>query len=191
MLSDREIRNSLKCGEIEITGWYPEPFIGPSSVDLHLDNKAMILDKRKFAIGEPMHFAEKEKSADKFTEYNGWNEITIHPGEFYILSSVEKLKFADDIVGFIQGRSSVARMGINVHAAGFFDCGFEGTATLEVTNFTSQPVIIPKYTRICQMTFARTGLPAEIPYGMKKDSKYQNQSGPTITKISNDYKNEN
>lgn len=190
ILSDGEIKEALARGDIGISG-LTELYFGPSSLDLHLDNKAMILDDSKFSEGEIMDFREKEKTAGKFTEYNDWDEIVIYPGEFYILSSVEKIKFADDIVGFIQGRSSIARMGINIHAAGFFDCGFEGTATLEVTNFTKHPIRIPKNTRICQMVFARTGKPAEIPYGKKKDSKYQGQSGPTITSIHKDYGNTN
>ena len=190
ILSDGEIKRAIKKHEIAITG-VEDIYLGPSSVDLHLDNKAMILDNDKFSEGEMMDFKEKEKTAGKFTEYNGWDEIIIYPGEFYILSSVEKIKFADNIVGFIQGRSSIARMGINIHAAGFFDAGFEGTATLEVTNFTKHPIKIPKDTRICQMVFARTGFSAEIPYNRKRDSKYQGQSGPTITSIHKDYDNKN
>jgi dCTP deaminase len=188
ILSDIEIKEAMAVGEIEVYNPANLPlYVGPSSLDLHLDNKAMILDKDKFVEGEMMSFAEKEKSADKFTAYDGWDELIIYPGEFYILSSVEKIKFADNVVGFIQGRSSIARMGINIHAAGYFDAGFEGTATLEVTNFTNYPIKIPKHTRICQMVFARTGKPAEIPYSKKKDSKYQGQSGPTITSIHKDY----
>ena len=196
LLSDIEIKEAMKKGEIEISG-HPDIYIGPSSLDLHLDNKAMILDDTKVKLSEPIHYKEhsfqglsfedKEKSASMFSEYNGWDKIVIYPGEFYILSSVEKIKFADDIAGFIQGRSSIARMGINIHAAGYFDVGFEGTATLEVTNFTKFPIIIPKDTRICQMVFARTGKKAEVPYNKKKDSKYQGQSGPTITSIHKDY----
>ena len=190
ILSDNEIRDAIAKGDIEVSG-VDEIYIGPSSLDLHLDNKAMILDDSKFTtMGSSqnvMDFREKEKSADKFTEHKDWEDIIIFPGEFYILSSKEKIKFADNIVGFIQGRSSLARMGINIHAAGYFDAGFEGTATLEVTNFTKYPIRIPAGTRVCQMVFARTGTPATVPYNKKKDSKYQGQSGPTITSIHEDY----
>lgn len=196
LLSDIEIKEAIKNKEIEISG-YPDIYIGPSSVDLHLDNKAMILDDEKIKLSTYIHYGEqsfqglsfedREKSASMFTEYSGWDKIIIYPGEFYILSSIERIKFADNIAGFIQGRSSIARVGINVHNAGYFDVGFEGTATLEVANFTKYPVLIPKHTRICQMVFAKTGKPAEIPYWKKKDSKYQGQSGPTITKINEDY----
>ena len=186
ILSDKEIKEAIESKDLIITG-QDELHIGPSSLDLHLDSKAMILDDSKFLEGEIMRFDNRLSSSDKFSAYEGWSEITIHPGEFYILSSVERIKFADDMVGFIQGRSSIARMGINIHAAGFFDAGFEGTATLEVTNFTKHPVVIPAFTRICQMVFARTGKKAELPYGKRGTSKYQGQSGPTITSIYKDY----
>ena len=78
-------------------------------------------------------------------------------------------------------------MGIQVHAAGFADAGFEGTITLEVTNLTDRPIVIPAGTRICQMVFARTGKPSENPYGKNKRSKYQGQIGPTLTRINKDY----
>jgi len=185
ILSDIEIKEAIASGDIEITG-SEELYIGPSSVDLHLDNKAMFLKKR--IAGDMIDISKKEMSADCFEEYNGWDYIIIDPDDFVILSSIEKMKFADNIAGFIQGRSSIARLGLNIHCAGYFDVGFEGTATLEITNFTTHPIYIPKGTRICQMVFARTGKPAEVPYSKKKDSKYQGQSGPTITKIYEDYK---
>jgi len=185
VLSDREIKECIRSGAIEVSG-VEELYIGPSSLDLHLDNKAMILDPTKITE-DHINLSDKEKIAKLFTAFNGWDDICIMPGEFYLLSSVERIKFADNVVGFIQGRSSIARVGINIHTAGYFDAGFEGTATLEVTNFTRQPISIPKNTRICQMVFARMKEPAEIPYSKKKDSKYQQQTGPTITSVYQDY----
>lgn len=195
VLNDTDIKNAIANKEIEITG-HELLYIGPSSVDLHLDNNAMILDEDKIKksafkqVGDQyfkgLKFGDPD-SKDMFTEYNDWDEIVIYPGEFYILSTVERIKFADDIVGFVQGRSSIARLGINIHAAGFCDAGFEGTITLEVTNFTKFPISIPKGTRIGQMVFARAQSKAEVPYNKKKDSKYNGQSGPTTTKIHQDY----
>lgn len=185
ILSDKEIKNMLESKELIIDT--PDLYIGPSSVDMHLDNKAMI-----FVKGELKSVIRiDEGNSDSFKEYNDWDELTIYPNEFYILSTVERFKLADNIVGFVQGRSSIARAGISIHMAGFIDCGFEGNVTLEVTNFTNCPIVIPKNTRIGQIVFARTGEPAEIPYSKKKDSKYQGQSGPTITSIHKDYHNEN
>lgn len=183
ILSDYDIKKAISEGKIEITGH--ELYIGPCSVDLHLENKAMILSSN-LTSHRYLDISQKDKSADLFEEYKDWDYIDIMPGEFYILSTIERLKFSDDVVGFIQGRSSIARMGINIHCAGFFDAGFEGTATLEVTNFTRYPIRIPKDTRICQMVFAKTITPSEVPYSKKYDSKYMGQSGPTLTKAYHD-----
>lgn len=192
ILSDREIREAMENGDLEISG-YPELYIGPSSLDMHLDNKAMILDKNKMVSmqldgGDAIiDVSDPKKSKDLFTADDGWESIILYPGEFYILSTIERIRFGDNIVGFIQGRSSIARIGINVHNAGYFDAGFDGTATLEVTNLTKYPIRLPKNTRICQMVFARTGKPAEVPYSKKKDQKYQGQSGPTITSLHREF----
>lgn len=192
LLSDKTIRDLVSQGfvgypkGIGITG-IDNPYIGPSSVDLHLDNKAKILDIKKVGKDtKPINISDP-KLVDLFTEHNDWKEITIHPGEFYLLHSKEILTFPDDIAGFIQGRSSIARLGINIHAAGFFDPGFHGSATLEVTNFTSVPITIPAGTRIAQMLFVQVDQPVGVNYRDKKDSKYFGQSEPTITKSFQDY----
>lgn len=184
ILSDGEIREELLNGDLEITG-VNDIYKGPSSVDMHLDNKARIFKRNSQSF-----IRLDDNIKDNFIEHNDWDEIIIHPGKFYILSTVERFELPDDLVGFVQGRSSIARAGISIHMAGFVDAGFKGNITLEVTNFTNCPIIVPKNTRIGQIVFARMGKKAEIPYGMKKDSKYQNQSGPTITSIHKDYKHD-
>lgn len=184
ILSDVEIKEALEKEDLKIEG-VEDLYVGPSSVDLHLDNTALILDKTK-TEGIKSIRTDKD-SSEYFTEHKDWKEITIYPDEFYILSTREKLTFNSSIAGFIQGRSSIARLGINIHNAGFFDPNFSGTATLEVTNFTRIPITIPADTRICQMVFIRTGKSSENGYHKKKDSKYQGQSGPTLTKIHKDY----
>lgn len=184
ILSDRSIKNLIDDGTI---GAYNSDgsnmYIGPSSLDLHLDNKALILDlDKKDAIN-----VKDPEINKRFKNYSGWDEITINPGEFYILHTKERLSFPRDIAGFIQGRSSLARLGINIHAAGFFDPGFSGTATLEVTNFTSVPITIPANTRIAQMVFVKLDQPVEVDYSQKSDRKYMGQNDPTLTKIYKDY----
>lgn len=180
-MSDGEIRKAIEEGEIEVTG-HPGIHVGSSSIDLHLHNSSKVMKR-----GEAIHL-KKEYQDDLFESNNDWEEVTIYPGEFYVMSTKERIKFADNIVGFVQGRSSLARLGIQVHCAGFADAGFDGTITLEVTNLSPRAITIPKDTRICQVVFDKMKKPAEIPYGKNKNSKYQGQSGPTVTRISNDYK---
>lgn len=184
LLSDHDIKIEMQKGEIIIEG-SDALYIGPSSVDMHLDNVSKILTRELENTGHSIYVGED--SSEAFKEHSDWDEITIHPGEFYILSTVEKITLGDDIAAFVQGRSSIARLGINIHAAGFIDPGFSGNITLEVTNFTSIPIVIPKNTRICQLVFMYTCSPCDVPYNMKKDSKYMNQTGPTLTEIHKDY----
>lgn len=182
ILSDKLIKEEIVNHRIKIAG-VNDLYIGPSSLDLHLDNKAMILKHSNQAI------RTDEDCSERFEEYSDWDEITIYPGEFYILHTKEFMSFPRDVAGFIQGRSSIARLGINVHAAGFFDPGFAGTATLEVTNFTNVPITIPKDTRICQMVFLRVDGEVDVDYSQKKDSKYMGQCAPKLTEIQKDYEN--
>lgn len=82
----------------------------------------------------------------------------------------------------------MARLGLNVHCAGFFDAGFSGTATLELTNFTKKPIILYENMRICQLVFFRTISPSKVPYYKKKDAKYNKQIKPEQSKIYEDKK---
>lgn len=183
ILSDREIKESLKRKEIKIEGIKKkELFIGSSSVDLHLDNDAQILEKH----GGVMSTLDPKTIEGRFKHYIGWDKITILPEKFYILSTKEFITLPNNIAGFMHGRSSFARIGLNIHAAGFFDPGFSGNATLEVTNFTNIPIILYNNQRICQMIFMKLGTKVDVPYGNKPDSKYQNQKGPKISKIHED-----
>ena len=180
VLSDVSIKTALKEGELKIEGHRPL-YIGPSSVDLHLKDYAEVL------ISDGKHWAMdvKDKRTLTFKKFK-FKKLAIYPNEFYLVSTKENITFGNSIVGFLQGRSSLARLGLNVHCAGFFDAGFSGTATLELTNFTKKPIIIYKGMRICQMVFVRTDCPPTIPYGEKKDQKYQSQTKPKLSKIYED-----
>lgn len=184
-MSDRDIKSAIENKEIKISGWEPL-YIGPGSVDLHLDNRAKIMPTGT-QYNEAVDLSDEDSIKELFVNYDGWDSITISPREFYILSTVEHITLSNGIVSFLQGRSSIARAGLQVHCAGFFDCGFSGTATLELSNLTNHPIKIPKNTRICQMVFFRTDSECEIPYNEKADSKYSGQEGPTLTEIHRDY----
>lgn len=173
ILSDRTIKKLSQKGLI--VNKFRELYTGPNSVDMHLLGESKIL-KQDVIIDC------KENNDDKFVSIN-FDELVLYPGKFYILSTEEILDLPDDITAFVQGRSSLARTGISVHAAGFVDSGFKGTITLEVTNMTSVPIKIYKGMRICQIVFAKADKKSLIPYGKKKDAKYQNQMKPGLSKI--------
>jgi len=179
MLSDADIAKYISDGSISIIG--DDLYIGPASVDLHLDNRMKCLSEhRTVALDSAVD------NSGAFESYDGWDELIVYPGGFYVLSTVENITLGSNIAGFVHGRSSLARIGLNIHMAGFVDPGFSGTITLEVTNFTEVPIILRKNMRIGQMTFIRTESASMIPYNLKKDSKYRNQSGPTLSKIHQD-----
>lgn len=185
MLSDADIQNKIGAGAIQIEG-SSDLYIGPASVDLHLDNKAKILLSSDEDVGSWGIIDTKKNNDVKFETYNGWERIFILPGLFYILSTTEHVTLSNKIAGFVHGRSSLARLGLNIHMAGFVDPGFSGTITLEVTNFTQRQIILYRDMRIGQMTFIETDTPSLIPYNEKKDSKYVGQQGPTLSKLYND-----
>lgn len=188
ILSDRDLKFEIDTGRLKIEG-VPDVYLGPSSVDMHLDNKAKVIEPDEEDVEEfaRIYIQDQTSSALAFSTHDDWDSITIYPGCFYILSTVEKVTLPDNIAGFVQGRSSLARLGLNIHAAGFVDPGFSGNITLEVTNFTPIPIVIPKNTRICQVVFMYTKNPCEVPYNLKNDSKYNGQTGPTLTAIHKDY----
>jgi dCTP deaminase len=175
ILSDRDIKKAIKNKELKIEG-VKDLYIGPSSIDLHLRGIA------KQLIDKGVMIDTRRKNSITFNEF-AFETILLSPGEFYLVSTKEILTLGDSIVGFIQGRSSLGRIGLNIHAAGFFDAGFSGSATLELTNFTNRPILLYEGMRICQMVFARTISPSEIPYSKKKDAKYQGQVKPEQSKI--------
>ena len=129
--------------------------IGPASVDLRLDNTYIV---------------------DGITRM--CESITFEPGKLYICSTIEAVRMPLDLSGYVTGRSSVGRMGIQVHqTAGFVDPGFTGQITLEVLNVTQKPVTLRCWDRVCQIVFHRTEGAAAY------DGRYQNQQGPVTTKF--------
>lgn len=186
MLSDRNIYSAIKDGKIKVGGVEGKVAIGPASVDLHLDNKAQILQATNMSEMEGRVLDIKKDNSKSFHQYNGWHRLIIKPGDFYVLSTIEKIELNSLHSGFVHGRSSLARLGLNIHMAGFVDPGFCGNITLEVTNFTKIPIVIYHGTRIGQMTFMKLDSPSEIDYGSKLDSKYQGQEGPTLSRSNED-----
>lgn len=174
ILSDKGIKEAIKNKDFKIDTNGTELYIGPSSIDLHLDNKAKI----------DVPFSPKHPNG--FKDFDDWDEIIINPGYFYVLSTVEKIYMGRGVAGFVNGRSSLAREGLNIHLAGFVDPGFAGNITLEITNFRNKPIVLKKNLRVCQLVLLSTDQPVETSYAEKKDSKYQFQIGPTLRKQENE-----
>src|SRR6185436_9520736 len=109
----------------------------------------------------------------------------MQPGSFALANTVEKLELADDLLGRIEGRSSLGRLGIIVHGtASVFDPGWTGIPTMELGNLGVMPVALYPGMRICAFTFEEVSSPVEVPYRKKKNNKYAGQKSPLASKLS-------
>jgi dCTP deaminase len=174
VLSDKDIRSSIKSGKIEIDP-YDEQNIEPASVDLRIGSEFKVA--RKSHRYSTVDLGSNETDAIQYVHKDG--SVTIHPEMFVLATSMEKIMLSDEIVAHVLGRSSLGRLGISVHqTAGYIDPGFEGQITLELSNHGPAPVHISHGQRICQIVFEELSSSAEEPYG-HSGSQYQNQSGAT------------
>ena len=174
VLSDGTIRRLVEKGRIVIDPWDPE-LVQPASVDLRLGNSFRVFHNHRIAaidLREPPTNLTEEVTGEMFV---------IHPGEFVLGVTAEYVELPDDIVARIEGKSSLGRLGLIVHAtAGFVDPGFKGTLTLEITNLTRVPIKLYPGILIAQLSFMALDAPAERPYGSEAlGSHYQGQTAAT------------
>lgn len=189
ILSDRDIKKALKDGRIAIEspGSDHEANIHASSIDLRLGKFFKLYDPNKCLLLDPL----KMNSFEGVTKLIGINDpakpFILHPGDFVLGVTVEKIKLADDMVARVEGRSSLGRLGVIIHStAGFVDAGFEGNITLEITNINRIPVALYPGMRVCQLAFEPMSSPADIPYNKKASSKYQGQELPEESRLNLD-----
>ncbi len=177
VLSDGTIRELVAAGRIAIDPWDPG-MIQPASVDLRLgDSFRVFHNHRTSAIDlrdPPGNLTEEVVPAPG-------EPFVIHPGEFCLGRTLEWVRIPNDIVARIEGKSSLGRLGLIVHAtAGFCDPGFEGTLTLELNNLTRVPIKLYPSLPIAQLSFMALDRPAETPYGSPGlGSHYQGQRAAT------------
>jgi dCTP deaminase len=177
ILSDRTIREELAAGRIGIDP-LDESCIQPSSVDLRLDRLFRVF------LNHTMPVIDVRKDLSDLTrevEIDQGDAFILHPGEFVLGSTFEKVSLPDDLVARIEGKSSLGRLGLLIHStAGFIDAGFSGHITLELSNVANLPITLYPGMKIGQVSFLRMTTPADVPYGSSKvGSKYQGQRGPT------------
>jgi len=185
ILSDQDILKAITSKKVVITPFKKE-LIQPSSYDLRLANSFRIFKNTKQA------YLDVRNPAGDFMELVTVKEnepIIIHPGEFLLGETMEYFEFPDDLVGRLEGKSSLARIGVVIHAtAGYFDPGFKGTGTLEMSNMANIPIALYAGMKIGQMSFYQMTSPAKVPYGSRGlGSKYQGQRGPTESRLFKDF----
>jgi dCTP deaminase len=177
ILSDRTIREQLAAGRIGIDP-LDDSCIQPSSVDLRLDKLFRVF------LNHTMSVIDVRKDLSDLTqevEIADGDAFILHPGEFVLGSTSEKVSLPDDVVARIEGKSSLGRLGLLIHStAGFIDAGFSGHITLELSNVANLPITLYPGMKIGQVSFLQMTTPADVPYGSSKvGSKYQGQRGPT------------
>ncbi len=187
ILSDREIEAALDSRRIVIDPMFDRNLqVQPCSVDLRLGSRFALFKPSATPFIDP-----SEHDSSEFTELTAVEEghmFVLHPGEFVLGCTMERVEVPDDLLAKVDGRSSLGRLAILIHAtAGFIDPGFRGTITLELSNVGRLPVALRPGMRICQISFETLTSPARRPYGSHhRGSKYQDQSGPTPSRIRED-----
>ncbi|MCI0842619.1 MAG: dCTP deaminase, partial [Chloroflexi bacterium] len=179
-------RDELKKGRIVIDP-FDDSAVQPASVDLRLSGSFRVFR------GTSKPFIDVRQPVDDLTELiqiSAEEPFVIQPGTFFLGSTLETITLPDDIVGRVDGKSSLGRLGLLVHAtAGYVDPGWTGTLTLELSNQSQMPIALYLGMRIAQISFQRLSTAVDRPYGSPElGSKYQGQTGPTPSRISEEFR---
>ncbi len=180
LLSDRDIKAELATGRIGLSPSDSE-MVQPSSVDVRLDRYFRLFDNHKYAVIDP---AADQPELTRLIEVDPEEGFILHPGEFVLGSTYEKVSLPDDIAARLEGKSSLGRLGLLTHStAGFIDPGFEGHVTLELSNVATLPIRLWPGMKIGQLCFFKLSSAAERPYGAGATySRYLGQRGPTASR---------
>ena len=186
VLSDRTIKEEIAQGRIVIDPLDPG-CIQPASVDVHLDRKLLVFK----TWHHPFYIDVKQNLDDlnEVVEIKDDSPFFLNPGEFVLASTLESITLPDDIVGRLEGKSSLGRIGLLIHStAGYVDPGWRGHLTLELSNVAKLPITLYYGMRIGQVSFLRLSSPAERLYGDEGlGSKYQGQVEPTASRYYKDF----
>ncbi len=184
VLSDRDIKKALKEKRLVIK---PTPDfdvqLGSCSIDLRLGNTFRVFDHSRYPYIDP---AKKDYSNEitKVIKVDKGNSFIMQPGDFVLAVALENVKIPADLVGRLEGRSSLGRLGLVVHStAPMFDPGWDGKPVLELGNLGRMAIKLTVGMRICAMSFEELTSPAEVPYTSKKFAKYKFQQGPEESRI--------
>ena len=181
VLSDRTIREEIESGRIVIDPFEPSN-VQPSSVDVRVDRQFRVFHNARYPyidVRQPMD------DLTELVEISDEEPFILHPGEFVLGQTLERVTLPDDLVARLEGKSSLGRLGLLIHStAGFVDSGFSGNLTLELSNVANLPITIYYGMPIGQISFMRMDGPVERPYGSgEAGSKYQGQAEPTPSRF--------
>ena len=191
VLSDVDIRRYIDQGKIRISPELPSEQFGSCSVDFRLGAEFSIFEHSRHA-----YIDVREKSAIqdlmRTVIVEPSQPFILQPREFALAITEERLELDDDVLGRLEGRSSLGRIGIIVHGtAGLFDPGWRGKATLELSNLGIMPVALYPGMRICSFTFEQLSSPVSTPYYKKVNNKYAGQTQPLASRLTAEVSPEN
>lgn len=189
VLSDRDLKKAFLQRRILIT---PKPDLaqqlGSCSIDLRLGDSFRVFEHSRIPYIDPL---QKDYSSEitREVKVKKGEHFVMQPGDFVLAVTLERIKISDDLMGRLEGRSSLGRVGIVVHStASVFDPGWDGKCVLELGNLSRMAVSLTVGMRICAMTFEELSSKVDIPYSMNKRSKYVGQKGPDESRISREAK---
>lgn len=184
VLSDVDIKRYLAEGKIRISPELPPEQFGSCSVDFRLGNTFSIFEHSRHPYIDLKANANIEDFMRTITVPTG-EPFILQPREFALAITEEALELDNDVLGRLEGRSSLGRIGIIVHGtAGLFDPGWSGKATLELSNLSIMPVALYPGMRICSFTFEQLSSPVSVPYRKKQGNKYAGQTSPLASRLS-------
>ncbi|HXE14823.1 MAG TPA: dCTP deaminase [Bryobacteraceae bacterium] len=189
VLSDVDIRRYMQAGKIRISPELPPEQWGSCSVDFRLGAEFSVFEHSRHAFIDLRQKGAIQDIMSTVVVKPG-DAFILQPREFALAITEETLELDDDVLGRLEGRSSLGRIGIIVHGtAGLFDPGWRGKATLELSNLGRMPVALYPGMRICSFTFEQLSSPVSVPYYKKAGNKYAGQTSPVASKLTTEVSN--
>lgn len=188
VLSDRDILKRLKKKSIIVTPPIDKKTqLSSCSIDLRLYHEFYTFEYSKLAFLDPYNKNQEIPMHKIVVKKN--ESFILQPNAFVLASTIEYIELPDDIVGRLEGRSSIGRLGVVIHStAPMIHPGWRGQLTLELGNIGLMPVAVYPGMRICSLTFELLSTPCDKPYYKQEDKKYIGQSGPTMSKITKEFR---
>ena len=186
VLSDKTILEEVAKGRIVFRP-FDASCVQPSSVDLHLSRQFRVFRNTRYPY---IDVRSNQEGLTELVEIADEEPFILHPGEFVLGGTLEWVGLPDDVVGRLEGKSSLGRLGLIIHStAGYVDPGWQGRLTLELSNVANLPITLYYGMRIGQISFLRMTTPVERPYGSPElGSKYQGQQEPTPSRFHEDFR---
>jgi dCTP deaminase len=181
VLSDHTIKLEMAAGRIVVAPCDPDD-IQPSSVDLHLGDDFQVFRNSRYPYIDP---AREQPGLTERVTASREEPFVLHPGEFTLGTTIERIALPADIVGRLEGKSSLGRLGLLIHStAGYVDPGWDGMLTLELSNVANLPILLSPGMKIGQISFSRMTTEVDRPYGHPDlGSRYQGQSATTPSRM--------